>query len=1081
MRTNLPVSQVELVLPDDTMIVTKTDLKGRITYVNRDFIEISGYTEAELLGQPHNIVRHPDMPPEAFEDLWHALGEQRPWVGYVKNRRKNGDFYWVEAHAAPIWEGQQVTGYMSVRRKAARDKIEAAEAAYRLVRERRQGARVIKDGAVQSSRIWARAVQRLQETGIAMKMVLASALGVLLVMGGMSWLLGARLGSSLEQQGLIELTQNLKLIRGMIEVRAAAMNKEATRLSQIFLTYFDSDFSLEVLGDAPVLKSGNKTLNGRFLEPDRFTAATGATASVFVLQGDEFVRIASSFKDADGNRATAPLSKDSLAYANLAAGKPYVGQSKMVGKDLYASYLPIRADDGPVIGAISIGLDVSAEIEALKQHIRAVKVGQTGYFYVLDGNPGKDFGTLIVHPAKEGANQIAAKDAGGREFIREILEKKQGTIRYPWMNKELGESSAREKVVVFDTFPEWRWTIGGGTYLDEFEAMSRSMSQYLWVATMIVMLMLIAMITLLVNKIIRAPLRDQVLPAFRALSGGNYDTRLDVSRRDEIGQVLQGLETMQNRLGFEVSETKRTADEMTRVKIALDNVSTGVMITNPKRTIIYANNSVKRILKDAEPEIRKQIPGFDADKLEGANIDSFHRNPQHQAELLSSFMQPYKARLQIGNCHMTVTANPVISASGERLGAVAEWRDKTDEVLIEQEIADIVAAAGSGDLDKRVVLDGKDGFFAAIGQGINNLLVATHAALSTTSVVLNRVATGDLSRTVEQDFSGLFGQLKDDTNSTVMRLREVVGRIKEAADAINTASQEIAAGNQDLSSRTEQQASSLQETASSMEELNATVKQNAENARQANELARKSNDAVTRGGDAVKRVVSTMGDIQNSSRKIADIISVIDSIAFQTNILALNAAVEAARAGEQGRGFAVVATEVRNLAQRSATAAKEIKELIAESVTKVDGGAKLVAQAGSAMDEVVLSFHHVAELMAEIANASREQATGIEQVTRAVGQMDEVTQQNAALVEQAAAAAESLEEQAQSLVQSVGMFKLADSAIEGNKAVPGPALRDATPKRLPQHRSTKPALPPAAVKKLAPAHHSVENDDWEEF
>jgi methyl-accepting chemotaxis protein len=209
-----------------------------------------------------------------------------------------------------------------------------------------------------------------------------------------------------------------------------------------------------------------------------------------------------------------------------------------------------------------------------------------------------------------------------------------------------------------------------------------------------------------------------------------------------------------------------------------------------------------------------------------------------------------------------------------------------------------------------------------------------------------------------------------------------------------------------------------------MEELNATVKQNAENARQANELARASNGAVSRGGDAVKRVVTTMDDIQDSSKKIADIIGVIDSIAFQTNILALNAAVEAARAGEQGRGFAVVATEVRNLAQRSATAAKEIKGLIAESVREVEDGVKLVNQAGSAMDEVVTSFQQVANLVTEISGASREQSSGIEQVTQAVSQMDEVTQQNAALVEEAAAAAESLEEQARGLVQAVGSFKL---------------------------------------------------------
>ena len=336
--------------------------------------------------------------------------------------------------------------------------------------------------------------------------------------------------------------------------------------------------------------------------------------------------------------------------------------------------------------------------------------------------------------------------------------------------------------------------------------------------------------------------------------------------------------------------------------------------------------------------------------------------------------------------------------------------------------------------------------------------------------MLNLVARGDLTRTIEGDYAGVFGQLKDDTNTTVERLREVVGRIKDASDEINRASKEIAAGNQDLSSRTEEQASSLEETASSMEELNATVKQNADNAKAANDLAHRSNEIASRGGEMVKRVVTTMGDIQDSSRKIADIIGVIDSIAFQTNILALNAAVEAARAGEQGRGFAVVATEVRNLAQRSATAAKEIKALIAESVDKVEGGAKLVQQAGSTMDEVVNSFQRVAALVGDITAASREQSSGIEQVTQAVSQMDEVTQQNAALVEQAAAAAESLEEQAQGLVQAVGSFKLAQAELPAAREVP---------------RLANPSSPQAAapkMKKIPPPHLADdENEEWEEF
>jgi methyl-accepting chemotaxis protein len=259
-------------------------------------------------------------------------------------------------------------------------------------------------------------------------------------------------------------------------------------------------------------------------------------------------------------------------------------------------------------------------------------------------------------------------------------------------------------------------------------------------------------------------------------------------------------------------------------------------------------------------------------------------------------------------------------------------------------------------------------------------------------------------------------------------LMTTVGQVRLGTETISTASREIANGNADLSARTEAQASSLEQTTSSMEELTSTVKQNAENARQANQLVVSASDVATRGGDVVGQVVETMGSIKESSRKIVDIIGVIDGIAFQTNILALNAAVEAARAGEQGRGFAVVASEVRSLAQRSAAAAKEIKTLIGDSVEKVDVGSRLVDQAGRTMDEIVTSVRHVADIMNEIASASAEQSSGIEQVNRAVSQMDEMTQQNAALVEQAAAAAASMQDQAVTLAQAVAVFRLAESA-----------------------------------------------------
>ncbi|TWD78785.1 methyl-accepting chemotaxis protein [Variovorax beijingensis] len=317
--------------------------------------------------------------------------------------------------------------------------------------------------------------------------------------------------------------------------------------------------------------------------------------------------------------------------------------------------------------------------------------------------------------------------------------------------------------------------------------------------------------------------------------------------------------------------------------------------------------------------------------------------------------------------------------------------------------------------------------------------------------VAETVANGDLGSVIEAHSRDETGQLMQALKHMNESLAKVVGEVRQGTDTIATASEQIAAGNRDLSSRTEEQASSLEQTAASMEELTSTVKQNADNARQANQLALSASEVAVKGGNAVGQVVDTMASINASSKKIVDIIGVIDGIAFQTNILALNAAVEAARAGEQGRGFAVVASEVRNLAQRSGAAAKEIKGLIDDSVDKVEAGSRQVAEAGRTMDEIVDSVKRVTDIMGEITAASQEQSTGIEQVNQAIAQMDQVTQQNAALVEEAAAAAQSMQEQAASLVASVSVFRLeagrdlAPAASLPGDARTGLALRTSEP------------------------------------
>jgi methyl-accepting chemotaxis protein len=473
-----------------------------------------------------------------------------------------------------------------------------------------------------------------------------------------------------------------------------------------------------------------------------------------------------------------------------------------------------------------------------------------------------------------------------------------------------------------------------------------------------------------------------------------------------------------------VAAFKDEAVEALRSRIALERVSANIMMADVDGRILYANDAIMAMFRDAEADLRVSLPGFDAKTLIGQNFDVFHRDPGHQRRLLADLTQTHRGWAKTGGRSFQVIANPVVSRQGERLGTVIEWRDLTEELAIEAEIGAMVENAVRGDFTHRIELDGKTGFFRLVSEGINRLSENIAAVTEELASVLEALSQGDLTRRIDKQYEGVFQRLKDDFNGTVARLSEIVQRIDQAAGSIAVASREVAEGSLDLSERTEQQASSLEETAASMEQLAATVRSNADNAQQVNGYATEARSAASRGGEVAASAVEAMRRIEQSSQKIADIIGVIDEIAFQTNLLALNAAVEAARAGDAGRGFAVVAQEVRQLAQRSAQASKEIKALILDSGGQVRDGVDLVRSAGSSLTGIVSGIGRVADLVSEIARATAEQASGLDEVNIAIAQMDEMTQKNAALVEESTAAARSLEEQADQLRRQMTFFTL---------------------------------------------------------
>lgn len=942
MKVNMPVTNVEYVLKESDSIVSKTDLKGQITYVNEDFIRISGFAEDELIGELHNIVRHPDMPSEAFADLWSSMKKGRSWSGLVKNRCKNGNYYWVLANVTPIFRDDLPIGYMSVRSKPDQASIQAAESAYRLFREGKAGKLKIQDGRVVKSSLLGKLNLFKNFTIKArLMMVIAMLSFLLLTIGGM---------------GLSGMNKTNKGLQTVYEDRTIPLS----RISSIQ--------KLVLANRLHILSSLDAAM------PDDIQNNI-----------DQVEQNISEISKTWEMYTAAPFSPEEKVLADQFAGN----RKRFVAEGLQPAIAALRAND--------IMLAHKIMVEKISPLYQPVDVS-----------------------------------------ARKLMQLQIDTAKQEYEAAQMRFESIRNTMLGL-------------------------------IAAGITLALLFGVV--LIGAIVR-PLAI-VAGYFGQIAQGNYNTVIQVDRRDELGKVMEALKSMQIRLGFDVAEIKRISDENLRIKTGLDSIYGGVMMADNDRNIIYANKSMGQVLGRVAADIRKLAPDFSPDKLIGTKIDAFHKNPSHQAQLLANLSKMHRTNIDLGGRTMAITTNPVFNGQGQRVGSVIEWYDRSAEVAVEKELNGIVAASVAGDLSKRLELQGKEGFLRQIGEGINQLLETTESALEEVVRILGALSRGDLTQKITMNYSGTFGQLKNDANSTVEKLEEIINQIKDATATINTAAKEIAAGNNDLSHRTEEQAASLQETAASMEELTSTVQANTENAKQANKLAVDAAGIAGKGVAVVDQVVTTMEAINEASRKIVDIISVIDGIAFQTNILALNAAVEAARAGDQGRGFAVVAGEVRNLAQRAAAAAGEIKQLIGDSVEKVEDGSKLVLQAGHTMEEIVNSVRGVTVIMSEITAASVEQSSGIGQVNQAITQMDDVTQQNAALVEEAAAASESLEEQAQNLSVVMTNFKTDGGSqrsidVSVAKKMPTPI------KKIETYKSNN-----AIAAKSFASHDS--SSDWEEF
>ena len=461
-----------------------------------------------------------------------------------------------------------------------------------------------------------------------------------------------------------------------------------------------------------------------------------------------------------------------------------------------------------------------------------------------------------------------------------------------------------------------------------------------------------------------------------------------------------------------MQEAARTANDNARVKAALDNVSMPVRIAADDGTVVYINHALRSVLRRDQAAFSKQIPGFDPEKIVSGSIGVFYADPAAALTRLRNLTGTVQSQLELGGRLYRITTTSVISEDGNRLGTIGQWDDVTEQLAAESEVDQLVRAAGQGDFSQRLSSSGRTGFFANLATGMNGLMNTSEQGLSDVASLLQAFAEGDLTKRIEREYAGLFGQVKVSANATAENLTRVMGEVRVAADSLSGAANQVSSTAQSLSQSASQQAGSVEETTATMDAMSASISQNSDNAKVTDGMASKTSKEAVDGGTAVKDTILAM-------KQIASKIGIVDDIAYQTNLLALNAAIEAARAGEHGKGFAVVAAEVRKLAERSQQAAREIGELAGSSVSTAE-------RAGKLLNEIVPSIQKTSELVQEIAAASAEQSESVVQIVGAIGQLNKATQQNASASEELAATSEELSGQAQQLQQSIAFFKTGD-------------------------------------------------------
>lgn len=957
-------------IPSSFILSTSTDLKGIIVSASPDFCTISGRTPEEMIGQPHSIVRHPDSPAQIFNDMWSTLSKGHPWQATVKNRSKNGDHYWVIANASPIFESGKITGYISVRRAATPEQIQAGEQAYQAIAA---GKMKLKGGHLVPTRMPLN--QRLSlftyfKVSVATKFLMAFLPVLLLgvIQGGMS------LYDAYEQKIEYELTnKQMKLVTLISELTHESQKERGA--SAGYLGSKGQNFKAEITAQRQLFDQKNQALQTALAQsPKLVTDSLRNTVNAI----QEQIKIIQQTRSQIDNlqisltKAIANYSKLNNYAIEIIGILSRTVNNKDEAKMLYAMQSMEQYKELAGIERAVLSNAFAANQFAPGFYEKFIKLldNQDRYAKTFEHYAPKTLASSLSGLANspefkktQAYRDIALKQNYAGNFNQSALD------WYQAQTSKIVSLNAFVQILILHT--------------SELTANKAAQQQNIfgWTFGLMVFAVLLSLI-----------IGYQV---FRTVIGTLRQINRVVSEIIESGRLADRV------------RIQDTGDELSAVANAFDN-----MIGNMERSIFSVSEVMDQIA-------RGHFDHRVSDPLVG-DMDTLKRGVNHAADSVEKTMEALHEVMDgLANGDFSVRMDERVPENLRN--SVNNTLSTMDTAM--QSMEEVMTKLAQGHFNERINLTLK-GSFKNLADNMNHSLDELQSAMSEINQVTNALAEGDLTSQSTKVLGGDLETLRQAVNGAVQALAVTIQDIQQATQQVAQASNEVDSGTQSLNERTQQQAASLEETAASMEQMTSSVQQSAENASEARELALALKTKAENGAQVMQETIQAMVGIREASEKINNIVGLIDSIAFQTNLLALNAAVEAARAGDHGRGFAVVAGEVRSLSQKAADAANDIKRLIGSTTEQINSGSELVQASGAALDEINHGIDSVSQLVDGIAQASHDQSQGIGQVNIAISSIDSTTQQNAALVEETSANAETLKENSQRMQQAVSRFNL---------------------------------------------------------